>query len=173
MEGLAPLTLIALRRERSSCYGLVRCNLPRSLALGIALAALYDLALSAHAGALLWIPFRRQPAIRMSLEAGLPLGLIGIVLTPLVWGVLEGFFGVYFARKTNLIVGHNGSGWLTPGVIAFALFNGGVHLIVGQGVEGFVTSFASGYAITVVPAITGNAWGGILVQTLTNAAGGL
>jgi len=61
--------------------------------------------------------------------------------------------------------------WLPPA--AFALFNGSVHLIVGQGFEGFVTSFASGYAIAVVPAVTGNAWGGSLVQTLTNAVGRL
>jgi hypothetical protein len=58
-------------------------------------------------------------------------------------------------------------------VLAFALFNGGIHLIVGQGIEGFITSFASGYAITVVPAVTENAWGGTLVQTLTNAVGSL
>jgi hypothetical protein len=48
-----------------------------------------------------------------------------------------------------------------------------VHLIVGQGLEGFVESFASGYAIAIIPAVTGNAWGGLLVQTLTNAVGRL
>lgn len=45
----------------------------------------------------------------------------------------------------------------------------GIHLIVGRGMEGFLTRFASGYAIAVVPAVTGNAWGGSLVQTLMNA----
>jgi len=34
-------------------------------------------------------------------------------------------------------------------------------------------SFASGYAIAVIPAITGNAWGSALVQTVTNAVGRL
>jgi hypothetical protein len=48
----------------------------------------------------------------------------------------------------------------------------GIDLIVCQGAEGFVTSFASGYAIAVVPVIT-NAWGSTLVRTLTNAAGRL
>lgn len=46
--------------------------------------------------------------------------------------------------------------------------SGGVP-IVGQGFEGI--SFASGYAITGIPAITGNAWRGTLVQTLANAVG--
>ncbi|MFI5228330.1 MAG: hypothetical protein ACHQWU_04630 [Gemmatimonadales bacterium] len=57
------------------------------------------------------------------------------------------------------------------GVLAFALFNGAVHVIVGQGLEGFLSSFASGYAIAVIPSVTGNAYGALLVQTLTNAAG--
>lgn len=173
LEGLAPLTLMALRRERFSCYGLIRQHLGPSLAFGFALAVVYDLALSWHAGALLWIPFRRQPAVRMSLAAGFPLALPGLAVTILTWGFLEGFFGVYFARKMNLALGHSGRGWFAPGTVAFALFNGSVHLIVGQGFQGFVTSFASGYAIAVVPAITGNAWGGTLVQTLTNAVGRL
>ncbi len=102
-----------------------------------------------------------------------PLGLVGLAVTVLTWGFLEGFFGIYFARKVNLILGYSGRGWFAPGALAFAVFNGGVHLIVGQGFEGFLTSFASGYAITVVPAITENSWGGTMVQTLTNAVGRL
>lgn len=172
-EGLAPLGLMWLRREPFHDYGLVRRNLWKSLALGLALAVLYDLALSWHAGALLWVPLHRQPAVRMSLAAGFPLGLAGLAAAILTWGFLEGFFGVYFARMVNIAVGHNGRGWLAPGAVAFALFNGGIHLIVGQGLEGFLASFASGYAIAVVPAITENAWGSALVQTLTNAVGKL
>lgn len=173
LEGMAPLALMALRGERFSGYGLVRRNLWPSLGLGLALAAVYDLGLSWRAGALLWVPLRRQPAVRMSLAAGFPLGLAGLAITALTWGFLEGFFGVYFSRKVNVVLGHSGCGWFAPGVLAFALFNGGVHLIVGQGLQGFVTSFVSGYAIAVVPAITGNAWGSTLVQTLTNAVGRL
>jgi hypothetical protein len=173
LEGLMPVALMALRREPLSSYGFVQRNLGRSLGLGLALAVVYDLALSWHAGALLWIPLRRQPAIRMSLAAGFPLELAGFAVTVLVWGFFEGFFGVYFARKVNLANGHSGRGWFAPGALAFALFNGGIHLIVGQGFEGFLTSLASGYAIGVVPAVTGNAWGSALVQTLTNAVGRL
>ena len=173
VEGLAPLTIMALRRERFAAFGFIRRNLGESLALGIAFAILYDLVLSWRAGAVLWIPLRRQPAVRMSLAAGFPLCLTGLAVTVLTWGLLEGFFGVYFSRKVNLALGHSGYGWFAPGALAFALFNGGIHLIVGQGLQGFLSSFASGYAIAVVPAITGNAWDSALVQTLTNAVGGL
>jgi hypothetical protein len=173
LEGLAPLALIVIHRESLRDYGLKCHGTARSLALAVALAVLYDAALSWRAHTLIWIPLRRQPAIRMSLEAGLPRGLVGLAVTIGVWGALEGFFGVYFASKTAKFLGMKETGWLAPGVIAFAFFNGAVHLIVGQGLEGFLGSFASGYAIAVIPAVTGNAWGSLLVQTLTNAAGHL
>ncbi len=173
LEGLAPLMLMKMRGESFSSYGFTRRNVCRSLMFGISLAFFYDLIVSWHARVLLWIPLYRQPAVRMSIAAGFPAGLSGLIITVLTWGFLEGFFGIYLARKVNMIVHHDGHGWLAPGVLAFALFNGGIHLIVGQGFEGFLTSFASGYAITVVPAITRNAWGGTLVQTLTDAVGGI
>jgi hypothetical protein len=172
-EGLAPVTLMLIRQESFSRYGFTRNRLWPSLSLGLLLAFLYDAAMSFYAHAVLWIPLRRQPAIRIALAAGFPLNLLGILITIAVWGFLEGFFGIYFARKINILLGHSGRGWLAPGVLAFALFNGGAHLIVGQGLEGFMTSFASGYAIAVVPAVTENAWGGTLVQALTNAVGKL
>jgi hypothetical protein len=148
LEGLAPLTLMALRREPFSDYGLIRRNIGWSLAMGLAFALFYDFVLSWHAGAAIWIPLQRQPAIRMSLAAGFPPGVAGLIVTVFTWGFLEGFFGIYFARKVNLMLYHSGRGWFAPGVLAFAIFNGGVHLIVGQGLAGFLTSFASGCRIS-------------------------
>ena len=172
-ESIVPVTLLISRRESFSQYGFCKKNLGSSITLGVLLALLYNTGISLYSHVLLWVPLRRQPAIRMSLAAGFPLSLVGIVLTVIVWGFLEGFFGIYFARKVDRIARHSGRGWFAPGVVAFALFNGFVHVLVGQGMEGFITSFASGYAIAVVPAVTNNAWGGTLVQALTNAVGKL
>jgi len=172
-EGVAPLLIMAFRRERFSAYGLNGRNAGKSLALALLLAVIYDIAMSWHAGALLWVPLRRQPAVRISLAAGFPLSLVGLAVTIAVWGFFEGFFGVFFAKKLNQALGHDGRGWLAPGALVFALFNALIHLGIGQGIEGFVFSLASGYAIAVIPAVTGNAWGSPLVQTLTNAVGKL
>jgi hypothetical protein len=90
-----------------------------------------------------------------------------------VWGFAESFFGVFFSRKLNEALGRGGHGWLSAGPFGFAFFNGLIHLAIGQGFQGFLTSFASGYAIAVIPAVTGNAWGSTIVQTLTNAVGRL
>jgi hypothetical protein len=172
-EGVAPLAIMIARRERLSRYGFTRRNVGRSVALGLALAAFNDVAMSWHAGALMWIPLRRHSATRMSLGAGLPASVAGLLATVAVWGFTEGVFGVFFAKKLNESLGRIGRGWLSPGALGFAIFNGSIHLAIGQGVQGFLTSFASGYAVAMIPAVTGNAWGSIVVQTLTNAVGRL
>src|ERR1039458_3421424 len=172
-EGLALLLIMGIRHERFSDYGFSARNAGKSVALALVLAGIYDLAMSWHANALLWIPLRRQPAVRMSLAVGFPLSLVGLAVTVAAWGFFEAFFGVFFARKLNQTLGHNGRGWLSPGVVGFALFNGLIHLTVHQGISGFIGSFASGYAIAVIPGVTENAWGSALVQTLTNAVGKL
>ena len=170
-EGLAPLLIMIARRERLSGYGLTRRSVGRSVDLGLALAALNDLAISWHAGAPLWIPLRRHSAMRMSLAAGLPTSIAGVVVTVAVWGLAESVFGVFFARKLDQSLGRRGRGWLSMGALGFAVFNGSIHLAIGQGLDGFLTSFASGYAIAVIPAVTQNAWGSAVFQTLTNAVG--
>jgi hypothetical protein len=172
-EGLAVCAILAFRHERPSSYGFTRYKLGASLGLGLLFAIIYDLALSYHAGALLWIPLRRHTATRMSLATGFLMSVAGVAVTVTVWGLVEAFFGVFFARKVNDVLRHDGHGWRSPGALGFALFNGVIHLAIGQGMGGLVFSFASGYAIAVIPALTGNAWGGALVQTLTNAVGSL
>ena len=172
-EGLVPLLLIAVRRERLSGFGFTSRNAGKSVAFAIVLAATYDLALSWHAGAWIWVPLRRHTAMRMALATGFPWSLVGLAATIAAWGLLEAFFGVFFAKRVNQMLGHGGKGWLAPGALGFALFNGLLHFAVGQGIEGFVTSFGSGYAIGVIPAIADNAWGSAVFQTLTNSVGRL
>lgn len=172
-EGLAVLFIMIVRHERLARYGFTRRNAGKSVALGLALAAVLDLAMSWQAGGLLWIPLRRHSATRMSLAAGLPASVAGLAVTVAVWGFVEGFFGVFFSRKLNESLGRSGRGWLSAGALGFAIFNGLIHFAIGQGFQGFVTSFASGYAIAVIPAVSENAWGSFLVQVLTNAVGRL
>jgi hypothetical protein len=172
-EGLALVLIMRVRHERFSDYGFSARNARKSVAFALLLAAIYDLAMSWYAHALLWIPLRRQPAVRMSLAVGFPLSLVGFAVTVAAWGFFEAFFGVFFAKKLNQAFGHSGRGWLAPGALGFALFNGLIHLTVHQGIAGFIESFASGYAIAVIPGLTRNAWGSALFQTLTNAAGKL
>ena len=172
-EGLAPVLILIARRERLSRYGFTRRNVGKSVALGLALAAINDLVVSWRAGAVMWVPLRRHSTRRMLLGASRPAGVAGLMVTVGVWGLMESFFGVFFARKLNEVLGRNGRGWLSAGVLGFAFFNGAIHFAIGQCVWGFLMSFASGYAIAVIPAVTENACGSGVVQTLTNAVGRL
>ncbi|MGB7622156.1 MAG: hypothetical protein WBN92_07375 [Terriglobia bacterium] len=172
-EGLALIFIMIVRHERLARYGFTRRNAGKSVALGLAMAAILDLAMSWQAGALLWIPFRRHSATRMSLAAGLPASVAGLAVTVAVWGFVESFFGVFFSRKLNEALGRSGRGWFSAGALGFAFFNGLIHFAIGQGFQGFITSFASGYAIAVIPAVAENAWGSAVVQALTNAVGRL
>ena len=172
-EGVIPLILITLRRERFSDYGFTKCNAGKSIVTGVILTAVNDLVLSARTGAWWWVPLRRHTAMRLSLGVGFPLSVLGIATTIAVWGFFEAFFGVFFSKKLNQIAGHTGSGWLAPGALGFGLLNGLLHLAIGQGAMGFLASFTSGYLIGVIPAVTRNAWGSALFQTATNAVGKL
>jgi len=172
-EGFAPLFVLRIRRERFADYGFTRHNLGKSVALALILAVVNDLVVSWNAGALLWVPLRRQAATRMSLAVGVPWSLLGLAATVAVWGFFEAFFGVFFAKKLNQALEREGRGWWSLGAAGFALFNGLIHLTVHQGISGFLASFASGYAIAVIPGLTGNAWGSALFQTVTNAVGGI
>jgi hypothetical protein len=176
-EGLVPLVLIAIRGERLSSYGFTSRNAGASLALAVIFAVANDLVLSWRAGASFWVPLGRHTAMRMSLAIGFPLNLVGLAVTIAAWGFLEAFYGVFFAKRVNQMLGAPAEvgwrTWFTPGAIGFGLFNGLLHFAIGQGVDGFVESFASGYAIGVIPAVTGNAWGSAVFQTLTNSVGRL
>ncbi len=172
-EGFAVCIVLLARREKLSSYGFTRNNLGKSVGMGLILAVLSDLLMSWNASAFMFIPFRRHSALRMSLSAGYPSNIIGIAIMIAVWGIVESFFGVFFSRKLNVSFGLSRNGWFSPGVLGFAMFNGLIHFAIGQGLAGFAMSFVSGYSIAVIPAVTENAWGSIVVQSLTNAAGTL
>ncbi len=172
-EGFALLVVLTWRREPPSAYGFRRPQIVGSISLAVVLAAISDLGVSLLAQEPRWLPFGRHSAAKMAMSTNLPTAFLGIVVVVAIWGVVEAFFGVFFARKVNAILGHDGRGWLSPGALSFAAFNGLIHFSIGQGTTGFLTSFASGYAIGVIPAVAENAWGSAVFQTLTNAVGHL
>jgi hypothetical protein len=170
-EGLIPLILMAVRHERLSDFGFSLRNSSKSLAFASVFAIMNNLGVSWHARDWLWMPFRRHSGVRMSLLLGFPENVLGVAVTVAIWGFLEAFFGVFIAKRVNQMLGSSGKGWLSAGALAFALFNGSIHLVIGQSWPGFLTSFASGYVIGVIPALTENAWGSAVFQSLTNSVG--
>jgi hypothetical protein len=168
--GLIPLVLMCARRERFDAFGFVSKRLVLSLLVAAAAAALYDACASIARSELAWIPFGGHGVMRLGLSLAIPWRLLAVAVVVLVWGVLEGFFAIYFAVKAQAAFGAPGRApW--AGALAFGAFNALVHAALGQGAGSVASSFASGVLIPAILASTGNAWGGTLVQVLTNAIG--
>jgi hypothetical protein len=170
--GAAPAVLVAVRREPLRGYGLVVARPGASMLLGLVLAAIYLAVVSVATGTVLVVPFGRHGVLRLARALPGADGVVAPALVVAVWGVAEGLFGVYFSAKAaELACALRVRGAAIVGALAFGAFNGVLHVAVGQGPRGFAVSALSGTFVGLVPALTGNAWGGVLVQVLTNAAG--
>jgi hypothetical protein len=170
IAGAVPLLLMWLRKESFGLLGFSRRGTLISLATGIIAAVIYDASVSVGIGELAWAPFSRHHVFRLAGALASPWNIIATVSVVIVWGILEGFFAVYYAAKVQSALGPPGNvRW--AGALAFGTFNALTHLIVGQRGGAIASSFLSGVLIPAVPALTGNAWGGVLVQVLTNAVG--
>jgi hypothetical protein len=168
--GAVPLFLILARRESIESFGFVTKRTLSSLLVAGAAVALYVACVSVVRSELAWIPFGRHGVMRLALSLPLPLKPMVMAAIVLVWGALEGFFAIYFAVKAQAAFGAPGRApW--AGALAFGVFNALVHAVLGQGAGSVASSFASGVLIPAILALTGNAWGGALVQVLTNAVG--
>ena len=169
--GAVPIFLMRARRERFEWFGFVSARLILSLLLAVAAAALYDASVSVARSELASDPFGRHGVMRLGLSLAWPWGLLATAAVVLVWGVLEGFFAIYFAVKAQAAVGAPGRApW--AGALAFGAYNALVHAALGQsaGIRRVELRVRSP-EIPAVLALTGNAWGGTLVQVLTNAVG--
>jgi hypothetical protein len=166
--GAVPLFLMRARRESVESFGFVSKGTVSSLLVAGAMAALYDACVSVARTEVAWIPFGRHGVMRLALSLSVPSKPIAVAAVVLAWGILEGFFAMYFAVKAHAAIGAPGRApW--AGALAFGVFNAIVHAVLGQGVGSVASSFASGVLIPGVLVLTGNAWGGTLVQVLTNA----
>lgn len=170
--GAVPAILVALRRESLASYGLSRKRVGRSIGIGVALAAVYLAALSFASGSAVLVPFGRHGVLRLALAQPAAAGVLSSLLVLAVWGVAEGLYGVWFSAKASAVAqGFEVRGAPFVGPLVFGAFNGFLHVAVGQGWGGFWTSALSGSLVGLARAFSGNAWGGVLVQLLTNAAG--
>jgi hypothetical protein len=168
--GAVPLFLMRVRRERFESFGFVSKRLVASLLVAGVAAALYDACVSVARTEVAWIPFGRHGVMRLALSLSVPWKPIAVAAVVLAWGILEGFFAIYFAVKAHAAIGASGRApW--AGALVFGVFHAIVHAVLGQGVGSVASSFASGVLIPGVLVLTGNAWGGTLVQVLTNAVG--
>lgn len=175
--GLGILIVIILRKESLKDYGISCKNIGKSVKFGLITAIVYIIFKSAASNTFLIIPMKKMANVQSALTLGFPFNILGIVLTFILWGVVEGFFYIALSKKIDNAVGIIPKNiWLSPGPIIFAVINEG---LVHQGFFGGtdILQLAAGllvsYFIALIPRLTKNAWGGILLQTIQNGLGPL
>ncbi|MGE5653573.1 MAG: hypothetical protein ACM3ZQ_04790 [Bacillota bacterium] len=171
-EGVAPILLLRYRGESLKDYGVTTRRLVPSILLGIGFALLDMVVEFARSGRWLWIPLKRIWATEWSLTLPFPMSVLGVALVAVVWGFLEGFILIYASKKINVITGTTGRHpLLLPGPYVVAVLNLLIHIGVGQNLAVVAWGLLGSYMITIIPELTENAWGGMLLQTLRNAVG--
>jgi hypothetical protein len=177
-SGLAVFIIMRLRKEKLSDYGIHKTNMGASLLAGLILTVLFAVIYSVQAGDVLWIPMRNHLAMRLSLTFMFPFNILGILMTLLIWGPLEGIFFITIAKKFDDIIGkHPGNPYLSPGTIVFAaLWNPILHIVVSMVEQRFTEinvldlflSFAQSYAMITIYKVTKNSSGTMLMQMILN-----
>jgi len=181
-SGLAVFIIMHLRKEKLSDYGIHKKNIGASLIAGIILTVIFAVISSVQAGDVLWIPMRNHVAMRLSLTFMFPFNIIGILMTLLIWGPLEGIFFITIVKKLDDIIGkHARTPYFSPGTIVFALWNPILHIgirlyeqrFTGIDVLDLFLSFAQTYAMITIYKVTKNSSGTMFMQMILNGLGKL
>lgn len=181
-SGLAVFIIMHVRKEKLSDYGIHKKNIGASLIVGIILTVIFAVISSLQAGDVLWIPMRNHVAMRISLTFMFPFNIIGILMTLLIWGPLEGIFFITIVKKLDDIIGkHARNPYFSPSTIVFALWNPILHIAIrlfehrftGIDVLDLFLSFAQTYAMITIYKVTKNSSGTMFMQMILNGLGKL
>lgn len=181
-SGLAIYIIMYIRKEKLADYGIHKKNIGVSLIAGIILTILFAVIGSIQAGDVLWIPMRNHLAMKLSMTFMFPINMLGIIMTLLIWGPLEGIYFITVAKKLEEIIGiHTTNPYLSPGAIVFALWNPFLHIVVslveqrftGISVLDLFLTFAQSYALITIYKVTKNSSGTMFMQMILNGLGKL
>lgn len=181
-SGLAIFIIMHVRKEKLADYGIHKKNIGISLIAGIILTLLFAVIGSIQAGDVLWIPMRNHVAMKLSLTFMFPFNILGIILTLMIWGPLEGIYFITVAKKLEDVIGVTiKNPYLSPGIIVFALWNPLLHIIVRlvelrftvTSVLDLFLTFAQTYALVTIYKVTKNSSGTMFMQMILNGLGKL
>lgn len=179
--GLGAFVVMLIRKESFSDYGIKKENIKKSILFTLSFIVIMILLMSIDAGGLVYFPMRNHTTIKYSLNLSFPYNLIGIMLTYLIWGFIEGFYYVVIIKKIDDLLPKTLNPWLSLAPIVFYLYNFIIHysvrIIEGRTYEfsliGELTSIMLAYAMTMPRKMTDNSWGSLIYQTLQNGIGKL
>ena len=163
VAGLGPVIVMLARRERFEQYGLVKENVAKSLSLGMLCIAAYVLYVFVSQGTIEWMPFRMVTITRPALQLQVPLNVLGILLIAASWGFFEGFTLLFASKKIDSLA-HRANPFLKPGPLVVVVLNILVHLSTGHTIDAsWIASAAVIYVVLIIPELTRNSWGSVLI----------
>ena len=162
IAGLGLSVVMLFRKEKFSAFGLKRKNLFYSLLLGLACVMAFIVLDILNKGNIDYLPFKKVNLTDELLKAGLPTGIIGMAFVVLAWGFFEGFNYVYISKKLNQSIPIKNP-FLRMGPILMGIACIFIHGAVGHEMLSMLGSFLIVYITLMIPELTGNAWGCILV----------
>lgn len=179
--GLGAFVVMLIRKESFSDYGIKKDNVKKSILFTLSFIVIMILLTSIDAGGLVYFPMRNHATIKYSLIMSFPYNLIGIMLTYLIWGLIEGFYYVVIIKKIDDLLPKTLNPWFSLAPIVFYLYNFIIHysvrIIEGRTYEfsliGELTSIMLAYAMAMPRKVTDNSWGSLIYQTLQNGIGKL
>lgn len=179
--GLGAFVVMLIRKESFSDYGIKKENIKKSILFTLSFIVIMILLTSIDAGGLVYFPMRNHTTIKYSLNLSFPYNLIGIMLTYLIWGLIEGFYYVVIIKKIDDLLPKTLNPWFSLAPIVFYLYNFIIHysvrIIEGRTYEfsliGELTSIMLAYAMAMPRKVTDNSWGSLIYQTLQNGIGKL
>ncbi|GEM_PF-815988 len=180
--GLGAFVVMFIRKESFSDYGIKKKNIKKSILFTLSFIVLMVLLKSIDAGELVYFPMRNHTTIKYSLNLLFPFNLIGIMLTYLTWGIIEGIYYIVIIKKIDDLLPKTLNPWLSLAPIVFWLYNFIIHYSVRTFIEGrtfefslidILTSLLLAYAMAMPRKLTNNSWGSLIYQTVQNGIGKL
>jgi hypothetical protein len=179
--GLGAFVVMLIRKESFYDYGIKKENIKKSILFTLGFILIMILLTSIDVGGLVYFPMRNHTTIKYSLNLSFPYNLTGIMLTYLIWGLIEGFYYVVIIKKLDDLLPKTLNPWFSLAPVVFYLYNFIIHysirIIEGRTYEfsliGELTSIMLAYAMAMPRKVTGNSWGSLIYQTLQNGIGKL
>ncbi|WP_105615818.1 hypothetical protein [Vallitalea okinawensis] len=178
--GLGAFVIIFVRKESFSEYGIRRDNFIKSLGIGLLFILAMILIKSVKAGEFLYFPMRNHTVMRYSLSLVFPLNIIGILITLLTWGIIEGIYYVVIIKKIDDIFYMKRKMCFFIAPIIFFIYNFSIHYFIRVFIEGRAYMFSAidiflglmlAFAMFIPLKVTNNSWASLIYQTIQNGLG--
>lgn len=111
------------------------------------------------------MPFKQVDVTKLALTLKFPLNILGLFFIVLSYGFFEGFNLVYISEKINSL-SNISNPFLKLGPLVIVICNTLVHMGMGQNFLNAASGSIAVYAVTIIPALTGNSLGSILIFML-------